>query len=176
MLYIYFLEKKHYYSHSNRSSKHTTLPNFFWSCYSHSLYLEKTIPTLNEFFYLNKSYNSIKNNSFSLHLTKATNIHNGYKHNNPFSQTSLNSSIIKIQTQKHNLKINQIITIKAKKKDKSHLTHLATLVRKMSGGGVEGATWHSERRFCACLCPSINGEASKISLTCSFSVSYHIES
>ena len=39
--------------------------------------------------------------------------------------------IIRIQTQKHNFKINQIITIKAKKKkkgqkteDKSHLTHL----------------------------------------------------
>ena len=49
-------------------------------------------------------------------LTMATNIHNSYKHNNPFSQTSLNSSIIKIQTQKHNLKINQIMTIKAKRK------------------------------------------------------------
>ena len=35
-----------------------------------------------------------------------------------FSQTSLNSSIIRIQTQKHNFKINQIITKKAKKKRK----------------------------------------------------------
>ena len=37
------------------------------------------------------------------------------------------NQIIKIQTQKHNFKINQIITIKAKKKeteDRSHLTHL----------------------------------------------------
>ena len=36
-----------------------------------------------------------------------------------FSQTSLNSSIIRIQTQKHNFKINQIITIKAKKKKRT---------------------------------------------------------
>ena len=48
-----------------------------------------------------------------------------------FSQTSLNSSIIRIQTQKHNFKINQIIKKKSKKKgrkkkteDRSHLTHL----------------------------------------------------
>ena len=48
-----------------------------------------------------------------------------------FSQTSLNSSIIRIQTQKHNFKINQIIKKKANKKeekkkteDRSHLTHL----------------------------------------------------
>ena len=38
------------------------------------------------------------------------------------------NQIIRIQTQKHNFKINQIITIKAKKKkkieDRSHLTHL----------------------------------------------------
>ena len=39
------------------------------------------------------------------------------------------NQIIRIQTQKHNLKINQIITIKAKNKikkmeDRSHLTHL----------------------------------------------------
>ena len=32
-----------------------------------------------------------------------------------FSQTFLNSSIIEIQIQKHNLKINQTTTIKAKK-------------------------------------------------------------
>ena len=38
MLYIYFLEKKQYYSHSNRSSKHKNFPNFFWICYSHSLW------------------------------------------------------------------------------------------------------------------------------------------
>ena len=36
--------------------------------------------------------------------------------------------------------------------------------------------WHSERKFCACLCPLINSGVSKISLTCSFSDSYHIES
>ena len=42
------------------------------------------------------------------------------------------NQIIRVQTQKHNFKINQIITIKAKKKkkkkkkteDRSHLTHL----------------------------------------------------
>ena len=33
-----------------------------------------------------------------------------------------------------------------------------------------------QARFCICLYPSINGGASKISLACSFSVSYHIES
>ena len=35
-----------------------------------------------------------------------------------FSQTSLNSSIIRIQTQKHNFKINQIINKKKQKKRK----------------------------------------------------------
>ena len=34
---------------------------FFWSCYSRSFYLEKIVATPNEFFYLKKSYNSIKN-------------------------------------------------------------------------------------------------------------------
>ena len=33
-----------------------------------------------------------------------------------------------------------------------------------------------QARFCAYLCPLINDGASKISLACSFSVSYHIES
>ena len=82
--------------------------------------------------------------------------------------TSIISSIIKIQTQKHNLKINQIMTIKAKRKKKkrhkpSVPSGLAVLGRKTSGGGAEGAAWHSECRFSASLCPSINGGVSKIS-------------
>ena len=80
-------------------------------------------------FLLKKIIQFNKKKFFLSPLTTTTNIHNGFKHNNLFSQISLSSSIIKIQTQKHNLKINQIITIKQKKKRKerkdiSHLTHL----------------------------------------------------
>ena len=48
--------------------------------------IENTVATLYEFFYLKKSYNSIKKQLFLSSLTTATNIHNnGYKHNNHFS-------------------------------------------------------------------------------------------
>ena len=118
-------------------------------------------------FLLKKIIQLNKKQFFLSPLIVAINIHNGYKHNNSFSQTSLNSSIIKIQNQKHNLKINQFMTIKAKKKKKKKTQVIwpiwATLGRKTSGGGVEGAAWHSERWFFTDLCPSINGGASKIS-------------
>ena len=39
---------------------------FFLSCYSVFLDIKNTVATPNEFFYLKKSYNSIKNNHFSL--------------------------------------------------------------------------------------------------------------
>ena len=59
------------------------------------------------------------------------------------------------------------MTIKAKKKKKKKTQAIwpiwATLGRKTSGSGVEGAAWHSECWFSAGLCPSINGGASKIS-------------
>ena len=60
------------------------------------------------------------------------------------------------------------MTIKAKRKKKkrhkpSDPSGLAVLGRKTSGGGAEGAAWHSECRFSANLCPSIDGGASKIS-------------
>ena len=47
-----FLANKSYCSHSNRFSKHTNSPNFFWSCYNTSLNLENTVVTSNQFFYL----------------------------------------------------------------------------------------------------------------------------
>ena len=154
IFYLYFLEIKCYCSHSNKFSKHKTFSNFFWSCYSYSLNLEDTVATLNEYFCLNKSYNSIKKTILSLCS------YQGYKHNNPFSQTSLNSSIIKIKIQKHNLKINQTITKKRKKKKRHKPSTIqAALERKMSGGGKAE--------------PS---NPSVLSLSTSFSFSNHRES
>ena len=88
---------------------------FFWSCYSRSLDLENTVATSNEFFYLKNSYISVKKkkkNFLSPLIATNTTIFLSnifkLKHN----------KIIRIQTQKHNFKINQIITIKPKKKKK----------------------------------------------------------
>ena len=45
MPYIYFLERKAHYSHSNRFSKNKTFTNIFWSCYVAYLDLENTVAT-----------------------------------------------------------------------------------------------------------------------------------
>ena len=52
MLYIYFLERKAHYSHSNRFSKYKTFLNIFWSCYSAYLDLENTVATPYPYFIL----------------------------------------------------------------------------------------------------------------------------
>ena len=66
MLYLYFLEKKAHYSHSNKFFKQKTFPIYFWSCYSSSLNIENIVAIPNEFFYLKIFNNWIKNNYFSL--------------------------------------------------------------------------------------------------------------
>ena len=52
MLYIYFLERKAHYSHSNKFSKHKNFLNIFWSCYSAYLDLENIVATPYPYFIL----------------------------------------------------------------------------------------------------------------------------
>ena len=117
------MERKPHCLHSNRFSKCKTFPNNFWSCYSASLDIENTVSpdientvaTPNEFFYLKKFIHINKKKQFFLSPLTATNTTiflsniSKLKHN----------QIIRIKTQKHNFIINQIITIKAKKKKKT---------------------------------------------------------
>ena len=120
MLYIYFLEKKYYCSHSNRSSKFRTFPNIFWSCYNAYLDLENIVGTLNQIVCLKNSCISInkKKQFFLSHLTAInTTATNTTIFLSNISKLKHNQ-IIRIQTQKQNFKINQIITIKAKNKNK----------------------------------------------------------
>ena len=126
-------------------------------------------------FLLKKIIQFNKKKFFLSPLTTTTNIHNGFKHNNLFSQISLNSSIIKIQTQKHNLKINQIITIKQKKKRKEKKRHKPFDPFGLRWGGRQAAAERKARLGTvnadsppACVLRSTVEQAR--SLTCSFSL------
>ena len=66
MLYIYFLERKAHYSHSNKFSKHKNFLNIFRSCYNAYLDLENTIATLYPYFILKNCLVVLIYYSFSL--------------------------------------------------------------------------------------------------------------
>ena len=71
---------------------------FFWSCYSASLDIEHTVATPNEFFYLKKFIHINKKKQFFLSPLTATNTMATTQQS--FSQTSLNSSIIRLSEYK----------------------------------------------------------------------------